>query len=210
MPKTEPMTARLRSASAKTIEGDLPPSSSETRLIVPAPARMTERPVTVEPVKAILFTSGCSARAAPATSPRPGTTLKMPGGERCRALAAGDVEREVPGDDHPHDAHRLLADVVEGVLRERENPAVDRPHKALEEAPRVPAGGEIDERRLADRLADVVALDPREALLLCLDDLGDAEEDAGALVRVEVAPGGKGAARRPDGAGGVLGLCRRA
>ena len=45
-----------------------------------APARITERPVTVEPVNAILFTSGCSASAAPATSPSPGTTLKTPGG----------------------------------------------------------------------------------------------------------------------------------
>ena len=36
--------------------------------------------MTVEPVNATLFTPGCSASAAPAISPRPGTTLKTPGG----------------------------------------------------------------------------------------------------------------------------------
>jgi len=37
-------------------------------------------PISVEPVKAILATSMCSASAAPAASPRPFTTLNTPGG----------------------------------------------------------------------------------------------------------------------------------
>ena len=47
---------------------------------MPAPARITDRPVTVEPVNAILSTPGCSASAAPAVAPRPGTTFSTPGG----------------------------------------------------------------------------------------------------------------------------------
>src|SRR4029077_15018254 len=35
---------------------------------------------TYSPVKAILFTSGCCASAAPAVGPNPGTTLKTPSG----------------------------------------------------------------------------------------------------------------------------------
>src|SRR6478752_4854108 len=54
-----------RSASAKTTLADLPPSSSVTRLIVPAAACITPRPTSVEPVKPILATSGCSANRCP-------------------------------------------------------------------------------------------------------------------------------------------------
>jgi hypothetical protein len=60
--------------------GDLPPSSSETRFTLPADARMIFWPTSVEPVKAILSTPGCSASAAPA-APMPVTTLKTPGGK---------------------------------------------------------------------------------------------------------------------------------
>ena len=197
---------------------------------------MTERPVTVEPVNASLSTSGCSASAAPASSPRPGHHVEdsrrssglqadpaqlearercqlgrleddgVPRRQRRRPLAAGDVEREVPRDDHADHAHRLLAHVVERRLREREHAAVDRPDEPLVEAPRVPAGRKVDERRLADRLADVVALDLREVLLLRLDQLGDAEQDPGALVRIEVAPGREGSPRRAHRPVDVLGL----
>ena len=52
--------AASRSASANTTLGDLPPSSSVTRLIVAAAPAAIERPTSVEPVKAILATSGCS------------------------------------------------------------------------------------------------------------------------------------------------------
>ena len=197
---------------------------------------MTERPVTVEPVNASLSTSGCSASAAPASSPSPGTTLKTPGGaaglqadpaqlearERCelgcleddgvprcqrrRSLAAGDVEREVPRDDHADHAHRLLAHVVEGRFREREHTAVDRPDEPLVEAPRVPARRKVDERRLADRLADVVALDLREVFLLGLDPLRDAKQDPSAFVRIEVAPCRERSPRCAYRAVDVLGL----
>ena len=130
----------------------------------------------------------------------------VPRRQRRRPLAAGDMEREVPRDDHADHAHRLLAHVVERRLREREHAAVDRPDEPLVEAPRVPAGRKVDERRLADRLADVVALDLCEVFLLGLDQLGDAEQDPGALVRIEVAPGREGSPRRAHRPVDVLGL----
>ena len=50
--------ASSRSASSKTTFADFPPSSSVTRLIVPAAPCMTSRPTSVDPVKAIFATSG--------------------------------------------------------------------------------------------------------------------------------------------------------
>ncbi len=72
--------ARSRSASAKTMLADLPPSSSVTRLIVCAAAAAIPRPTSVEPVKATLATSGCSTRRCPHTRPGPTTTLTTPSG----------------------------------------------------------------------------------------------------------------------------------
>ena len=65
-----PGTVRFMSASAKTMVGDLPPSSRVTffRLLWAAEAAMI-RPTSVEPVKATLSTSGCDEIAAPAVWP---------------------------------------------------------------------------------------------------------------------------------------------
>src|ERR1700685_4246459 len=62
------------------MSGDLPPSSNDTRFRLPADARMIDWPVTCDPVNATLSTSGCDASAAPAVSPKPGTTFTTPGG----------------------------------------------------------------------------------------------------------------------------------
>ena len=59
--------------------GDLPPSSSVTRLSARPALAPISRPTTVEPVKAILSTPGWSTSAAP-VSPSPVTTLTTPGG----------------------------------------------------------------------------------------------------------------------------------
>ena len=72
--------ARSRSASANTMLADLPPSSSVTRLIVSAALAAIRRPTSVEPVKAIFATSGCSTRRWPHTEPGPATTLTTPSG----------------------------------------------------------------------------------------------------------------------------------
>ena len=61
--------AAARSASAKTTLADLPPSSRVTRLMVPAAPAMMPRPTSVEPVKAILSTSGCATSWPPTSGP---------------------------------------------------------------------------------------------------------------------------------------------
>ena len=74
------LAAASRSASSQMIIGSEPPSSSVTRLAPAAASAMTRSPTGVEPVKAILRTSGCVTSASPATAPCPVTTLKTPSG----------------------------------------------------------------------------------------------------------------------------------
>jgi len=80
MPVSAPRTAASMSASANTMLGDLPPSSSERRLSVPAASRMICLPTSVEPVKAILSTRGSRTSAMPTLPPGPVTTLNTPSG----------------------------------------------------------------------------------------------------------------------------------
>ena len=61
------------------MKGDFPPSSSERRLPLPAVRLRMRRPTSVEPVKAILSTSGCATSSAP-VRPSPVTTFTTPGG----------------------------------------------------------------------------------------------------------------------------------
>ena len=106
-------------------------------------ARRSARRSRVEPVKAILATSGWSTSAAPASAPKPVTTLTTPGGkpacstsgiisssdaevcsdgldddrvarrERRRELHRGQEQRRVPGRDRADDADRLAQRVVQ-------------------------------------------------------------------------------------------------
>ncbi len=76
---TTPSTTESRSASSKTTKGDFPPSSRLSRFPLPAVASRIARPTSVEPVKAILSTSGCATSAAP-VRPSPVTTFTTPGG----------------------------------------------------------------------------------------------------------------------------------
>ena len=68
-PVMAPCTAAGTSASAKTMFGDLPPSSSDTRFRVSADSRWISFPTSVEPVNATLSISGWRTIAAPAVSP---------------------------------------------------------------------------------------------------------------------------------------------
>ena len=77
--RVAPATAAPRSAERVTIIGQLPPSSSVSRLML-GHERWIARPVALDPVKAILSTSGCSTSAWPATDPAPVTTPTTPGG----------------------------------------------------------------------------------------------------------------------------------
>ena len=74
-PQTAPRAARSRSASAQTIIGSLPPSSSTTGVSVSAAAAMTRLPVRTEPVNTILSTP-LRTSASP-VAPPPVTTWTM-------------------------------------------------------------------------------------------------------------------------------------
>lgn len=69
-----------RFASAKTMAGFLPPSSSESFLQYGALRSVMRWAVAVEPVKEINGTSGWPTRASPALGPVPNTMLTTPGG----------------------------------------------------------------------------------------------------------------------------------
>src|SRR6266496_2282520 len=79
--RTLPAMAASRSASAKTMFGFFPPSSSETFLNNGAHVSATLRPVTVPPVNEIVLIFGCAVIAAPTFGPVPCTTLRTPSGK---------------------------------------------------------------------------------------------------------------------------------
>ena len=205
---------------------DLPPSSSVTRLIVPAAPCMTSRPTSVEPVNAIFATSGCSISRCPTTEPLPTSTLTTPSGipasrtsspsriaesgvssaglrttvfaarERRPELPARDVRREVPGDDQPDDAERLA--------KRRRDTACDGDRLAAVLVDR--AGVEVEDlrdhadlaARAGDRLADVLRLDPRELLGVLLDERREPPEKARTVGGRDRPPCGKRRLRSCD------------
>lgn len=74
IPNSTPANACSMSASARTMVGDLPPSSSEAGTsFSPAIAAM-DRPVSVPPVNPIRATRGWRTRASPTIRPLPGRT----------------------------------------------------------------------------------------------------------------------------------------
>ncbi|MNT56903.1 hypothetical protein D3C72_1942400 [compost metagenome] len=83
---TLPVTRSSRSASAKTMFGDLPPSSSVTRLTVSAASLLTAMPARVEPVNDIMSISRCFDSTAPALMPSPLTRLKTPAGKPASSI----------------------------------------------------------------------------------------------------------------------------
>src|SRR5690606_17029217 len=75
-----PCTARSRSASSKTRNGALPPSSMETFFTVEADFSMRILPTSVEPVKVIFLTSGLVHSLAAISLAEPVTILTKPFG----------------------------------------------------------------------------------------------------------------------------------
>ena len=96
MPLAEPSNAASRSASANTMFGDLPPSSSMTRFSVSAPLRMMILPTSRLPVKQILSTPGWATSGAPAVSPNPVSTWSTPVGRPASSRIFGS-SRQVSG-----------------------------------------------------------------------------------------------------------------
>ena len=142
-------TQRSRSASAKTTLADLPPSSSEQRVMLSDDARRMPAPVAVSPVKEIFETRRSATSWLPTSEPGPTSTETAPGstpastssspsierGQRCqrrrlqddrvaahqrgRDLPRRDHQREVPRHDQRADPHRLAQHDVETRVRDR-------------------------------------------------------------------------------------------
>ena len=138
-------SAASRSASAKTMFGFLPPSSSATFLTVAAAAAITRLPVDSPPVNETRSTSGLSVSGAPTSGPPPRTRLATPagspasassrdqvdgrgrgqlarleheraaGGQRGGDLPGGLQQRVVPRGDQRADADRLVHDPADHV-----------------------------------------------------------------------------------------------
>ena len=89
-----PVTAASRSASSNTMNGALPPSSSDTRLTVCAACAISSFPTAVEPVNVSLRTVGLSASSAPTSSAGPQTTFSTPGGTPARSASAAIARAE--------------------------------------------------------------------------------------------------------------------
>src|ERR1700684_1893187 len=92
-PKSAPSMAASKSASAKKMLGDLPPSSSVTRFTVSAACFTIILPTAALPVKAILLTSACCTSGAPQDSPNPVIMLTTPGGnpQSAKCLASSSA-----------------------------------------------------------------------------------------------------------------------
>ena len=81
MPATMPIEAEAMSASAKTMFGDLPPSSRVALMNRSPQTRPISAPVAVLPVNDIFCTRRSDTRGLPASAPKPVTTLTTPGGK---------------------------------------------------------------------------------------------------------------------------------
>ena len=204
-----PSTAWSSGASSKTMLAALPPSSSVTRLRVPAIERAITLPTSVEPVNATLSTPACSTSARP-VSPAPVTMLTTPGGQvglladlgeqqrgerrrlgrlehdgvaagqRRRDLPGQHQQREVPRDDLAGNAERL------GVGSEARVVELVGPARVVEEVRRHER--DVDVAGLPDRLAVVQPLEHRQLAGALLQDAGDPEEVLAALARRHLRP----------------------
>ena len=135
-----PSTAASRSASSNTMNGALPPSSSDSFFTVAAHCAISTLPTSVDPVNDSFATIGLDVSSPPISAADPVTTLKTPfgmparsaelrqrqrrerrlrrglqhdraaGGDRRAGLARDHRQREVPRRDARDDADRLLDD----------------------------------------------------------------------------------------------------
>src|SRR5919106_2662754 len=89
-----PSTAAARSASSNTINGALPPNSSESFLTVPAHCAMRSFPVAVDPVNDSFRTIGFDVSSAPISVADPVITLNTPFGTPARSASSARASAE--------------------------------------------------------------------------------------------------------------------
>src|SRR3569623_1505549 len=194
MPAKAPLQALLRSASAKMILGDLPPSSMMTGVNVLLAAAEMARPAPALPVKLILSRPLALASAAPVRA-SPVTTLKTPAGKPAcsisllnssvvtEACSDGLTTTQLPA---ARQAASLLPSSDVGAV-ERDDLApelvgiagVEAQHPR--EVARLAAG-------LPDDLAVVGGFQIADALRRSIDQLGQPEHQRGALAPGLVLP----------------------
>ena len=204
-------SALSRSASAKTMFGFLPPSSSAIFFTVPDAAAMIRLPVARPPVKETRSTLGSSLSGAPAFGPSPTTRFATPAGtpglgeqlhqvdgrvrgelarlqderaarrERRRDLPRDLQQRVVPGRDQPAHTDGFVHHPADHVVA----PGVDDPtrFRVCHQAEVVEHAGDVVDVDLAldQALAGVERLHPRHLGLVALEQLGDPEQDVTSL-----------------------------
>ena len=89
-----PSTAASRSASSNTMNGALPPSSSESFLIVPAHCAISTLPIAVDPVNDSFRTTGFAVSSPPISAAGPVMTLKTPLGKPARSASSASASAE--------------------------------------------------------------------------------------------------------------------
>ena len=89
-----PATAASRSASSNTMNGALPPSSSDSFFTVPAHCAMSFLPTAVEPVNVTLRTLVLEVISPPIAAASPVMTLSTPAGTPARAASAAAASAE--------------------------------------------------------------------------------------------------------------------
>ncbi|MNT85218.1 hypothetical protein D3C72_2253520 [compost metagenome] len=76
------------------MKGALPPSSSDTFLMSLAHSIISRRPISVEPVKVSLRTSGLPVSSLPTSPALPVTTLNTPFGMPARSASSAKARAE--------------------------------------------------------------------------------------------------------------------
>src|SRR3984893_5444829 len=89
-----PLTAASMSASSKTMNGALPPSSSESFLTVPAHCCISNLPTSVEPVKVNLRTIGFEVSSPPTSFDGPAPQENTPVGPPARSASSHKAKAE--------------------------------------------------------------------------------------------------------------------
>src|SRR5580700_4802735 len=89
-----PLTAASISASSKTMNGALPPNSSDNFLTVPAHCSISNLPTSVEPVKVSLRTIGFEVSSPPISFDGPVTRRSTPFGTPARSASSHKANAE--------------------------------------------------------------------------------------------------------------------
>ena len=115
-------------------------------------------------------------------------TMRVARRQRGRHLPAGEHQREVPRHDLADHAHRLAQRVVEEARLDRNRLALELVGHAAEVAVARRGARHVERARVAQRVAGVERLEPRQLFGIRLDQIGELEQDAAAVGRCQATP----------------------